>query len=205
MIFPTIALDLDGVVVDFHQPVVDEFNRRYQESKTLKDFDFIEGLPPKVVDIFCEEGWFEALKPLPGSIATISKHLDLGHRVVICTAPTRANDGYISSFSAKEKFDWATHYIPALASDVIIARNKEMVSADILADDTPYNITRWCEKHPDGLGVLVDQPWNKSWDKLPENAIRADIADIATLIERFWCQKRGKLIYRLDELRLYHR
>lgn len=198
---PEIALDLDGVVVDFFRKLVEVYNYRYQKNLTLSDLDRgLDSLDPELVAIFNEPDWFINLDPIPNAIALASQFNDLGYRVTICTAPARNLDGLINGRTAAEKFDWIRKWLPFWSNDVIITKHKELVKADILVDDAPYNISAWCERHPEGIGVLVDQPWNKSWKQYPQNAIRGRLADIPWLIENYWCFERAKFVYRLKEL-----
>lgn len=202
---PTIALDLDGVVVDFHAAVVALYNERHNANLSLDDIDCdLETLGPEVAEkliaIFNEPDWFLNLKPLPNAINIVSSFPTLGYRVIICTAPARNVDGLINGMSAKEKFDWIKSFLPFWANDVIITKHKEVVGTDMLIDDTVSNIINWCQENEDGIGFLVDQPWNSSWRSYPTNCVRGNLKDVSLFIKRFWCHRRGKFIFRYDEL-----
>ena len=202
---PTIALDLDGVVVDFYGALVLTYNERYGENLSLDDIDCdLETLGPevssKLIAIFNEEDWFHNLKPLPNAINIVGSYPTLGYRVIICTAPARDLDGLINGKSAAEKFVWIHEHLPFWGNDVIITKHKKMVEADIIVDDTPANIINWCQEHPEGVGYLIDQPWNAKWRNYPHNAVRGSLEDVSRFIKRFWCHNRGKFVYRYDEL-----
>jgi len=204
---PKILLDLDGVVVNFHQKLIDVYNQRYPESKklTVNDIDCeIETLGPdlahKLIGIFNEKDWFIDLEPLSNSIRTVLSFADLGYDVTVCTAPARDLDGIINPGCASEKYIWMQKYLPLWANNMIITKHKEVVRTDIIIDDTGYNIINWCRENPDGVGYLIDQPWNKRFNNYPTNSTRGTLEGVTTFIDKFWCRKRGKFIYRLDEL-----
>jgi len=204
---PRIILDLDGVVVDFFQRLIAVYNKRYPDDMiTVEDINCeLEQLGPerasRFIDIFNEPGWFIELKSLPGAINIVSHYASAGHHILVCTAPARYQDGKINGMSAAEKFDWIQRHLPAWGHKISITRDKEFVDGDILVDDTPHNIIKWCDTHPEGIGVLVDQPWNSRWIDLPRNAIRADLQDVGAIMAHFWCKETEKFAYRAHELR----
>ena len=205
---PKIGLDLDGVVCDFHQKLIDTYNsRRQPDSKelTISDIDCeLEKLPTeiyqKVISIFNEPGWFTNLKSLPDAIPLVTQFMDLNYETTICTAPARDLKGCINPKSAAEKYDWLQQNLPFLANNAIITKHKEIVGVDLLVDDTGYNIKNWCREYPEGIGYLVDQPWNQNFKDLPMNSVRGSLHNVPKVIENFWCKTRGKFIYRYEEL-----
>lgn len=202
--YPKIALDLDGVVTNFHQKLIDIYNERFQQQLTVHDIDGdLESLGPELarelIKIFNEDGYIEGLEPLPNSVQIVSQFPDLGYKVTICTAPARDLTGLINPISAQEKFSWVAKWLPFWANDVIVTKHKELVSTDLLIDDWPPNIVNWCEKQS-GIGILIDQPWNKNFKHFPINSVRASLQDVVPFIEKFWCQQRGEFIYRMEEL-----
>lgn len=202
---PKIALDLDGVICNFHEKLINVYNQKYNGKLTVNDIDCeLESLGPdlypKVIQIFNEPGWFLDLELLPDAMNVISNYVEADYSVTICTAPARDLTGYTNPGSASEKLIWIRKWLPFWANNVIITRHKELVHADILIDDTWHNIVNWCREHPDGIGFLVDQPWNKSFTQYPVNSIRGSLRDVITIIKKFWCPERGKFVYRLDEL-----
>ena len=202
---PKIALDLDGVVVNFHQKLIDIYNDRYPDKPlTTSDIDCdIESLGPELarqlITIFNEDGFLLNLEPFPGAINTISQFQDLGFKVTVCTAPARNLDGYVNPNSAAEKFAWLRKQLPFWAVNAIITKNKKVVGADMLIDDTAKNIISWCDEHTDGIGYLINQPWNQKFRHYPSNSIRGSLPGVASFIEKFWCPERGKFFYRLEE------
>jgi len=207
LILPKIVLDLDGVVVGFFQKLVAMYNKRYSNDPlTLDDINCeLEQLGPeraeRLIGMFNEPGWFLDLEPLPGAINTISHYINGGYQIVICTAPARYTDGRINGTSAAEKFVWIQEHLPMLGNRITIAQHKEDVNGDLFLDDTPYQVINWCESNPGGIGVLIDQPWNKRWVNLPGNATRANLEDIGRIVADFWCSETGRFAYKVCDLR----
>lgn len=210
VIYPKIALDLDGVVVNFHQKLVDVYNERFPPEKgekklTTKAIDCdLESLGTDVsrrlIQIFNEDGYILNLEPLPDSIHIVSQFQDLNYDVTICTAPARDLNGIINPTSAAEKFHWIREHLPFWANKVIVTKHKEIVGTDMLIDDYAFNIINWCKENPNGIGYLIDQPWNKKFRHYPSNAVRGTLAGVSTFIDKFWCRERGQFAYRLEEL-----
>ena len=92
--YPSIALDLDGVVVNFHQKLIDIYNERYPPKDgapalTTKAIDCdLESLGTetsrRLIEIFNEDGYILNLEPLPDSIHIVSQFQDLNYEVTIC-------------------------------------------------------------------------------------------------------------------------
>lgn len=202
---PRIALDLDGVIANFHQELVRVYNSLYEDNLSIEDFDgdfetLEHSIYERLIHIFNEPEFFKNLRPLPGVIEHISKYSDYGFEVIVCTAPARRLTGLINGLTASEKFDWIQKWLPFWGNDVVITKHKYLVKADILVDDMPANIVTWCEENPNGIGLLIAAPWNRNFMHLPNNAILGELADILNIVEKFWCLERGQLVFRYDEL-----
>lgn len=202
---PKLILDIDGVIASFHSPLILEYNKRYLGNLNINDIDCeLETLGPelytKLVGIFNEPNWFLNLEPLPNAINTASSFIDLNYSVTICTAPARDLTGFTNPGSAAEKYVWIRKWLPFWANNVIITKSKELVFGDMLIDDTGHNIVNWCREHPNGIGFLLDQPWNKNFTQYPSNSVRGNLEDVSTIIRKFWCSERTRLVFRLDEL-----
>lgn len=209
MLLPKIILDLDGVVVQFFQKLIRIYNLRHSDDPlTLSDINCeLEQLGPgrseRLIAMFNEPGWFLDLEPLPGAINTITHYANAGHEIVVCTAPARFPEGKINGTSAAEKFTWIQKNLPIVGNKIIITQNKDSIKGDLFIDDTPYQVINWCKENPEGIGLLVDQPWNKRWVNLPGNATRANLSDIGRIVSAFWCSDTGRFAYRTCDLRAW--
>jgi len=187
-----VALDMDGCIADFIGHLFREVERRHGLLLNASDVhhpDLGEVYGWREYDrmraIFNEQGFFAEIEPYPGAIEAVEALLDAGHHVEICTSPTaiRGPDGVkrINPYCLTEKIEWIARYLPKLAKHVTVTKAKWLVAADYLVDDADYNILPWCERYPDRIGLVVDQPWNR-WIALPKNARRMTIHDLPRLM-----------------------
>jgi len=207
MKFPSIAMDLDGVVCAFFQRLIEVYNLRFNGNLTLSsfnDYEFERCLPPdivaKLLTIFNEPNYFLNLLPLPKAIETVKELVALKYDVKICTAPARKPDKKVNGRSAAEKFDWLEIHIPELCNQTIVTIFKEYIAMDLLVDDSPMNIVKWCKANPEGIGFLVDQPWNKMFTDFPPNAVVGNLQDVPRFIEESWCFETGKFVILSERL-----
>lgn len=208
MRLPKILLDLDGVLADFYQQLADYYNQRYNASITVEDFndfEFERCFPietvERLIEIFNEPGYFINLPVIPHAKEIASQFSTLGYQVKICTAPARKLDGFLNGQSAEEKFDWVAKHFPYWANSITVTQEKEDVQGDMLIDDSPVNISKWCARNKDGIGYLIDRPWNRPFKNYPLNCIRGDLLNVSKFVDSYWCSERDKFILRADELR----
>lgn len=200
------GMDLDGVLIPFHETVIDVYNKRYNDNLTVHDLDGeLENLSPdlfrKIIEIFNEPDWFTNLVPYSNAKDVVDRLIDKQFEIVVCTAPSRDANGLINPLSAAEKFAWVKQWFPSLAHSVIVTKHKSLIKVDMLIDDTVNNIIKWCHEHPSGIGYLIDQPWNRKSKNLPTNSVRGTLENVIPFVEKFWCVDRNKFVYRLDELK----
>lgn len=184
----SIAFDLDGVLADFFEKFVAIYNSRFHYTRAplylhhITEYKFHDCLPVEVADeiikIFHEPGFFLNLNPLPGAIETVNKILSLGHVIEICTAPP---SNYCPR-AVMEKWEWIHQFFPALTDCITVTKNKFYLNTDMLVDDYPANLEKWCARHPKGLGYLIDAPWNQNFKDLPVNCIRGSLVDVPLVI-----------------------
>lgn len=203
---PSLAIDLDGVVVNFFDELLRIYNTEVEENLSIDSIDYdFEILPVDVSnrmrEIFNREGYFESLEALPNAINILNKFRDLGFPSIICTAPARDLNGLINGRSAAEKYNWVQKHLPAWGNDVMITKDKYYTNTNMLIDDFPPNISLWCAANPAGVGYLIDQPWNKRFSHYPPNAVRGPLERVISFVDKFWCEERRIFAYRLEELR----
>lgn len=97
-----------------------------------------------------EVGFFENLKPMPGSLKNVRK---LFHHPTIdlhiLSQPVKE-----SAHSYSEKALWMMRHFPELAPRITLTQNKEFLSAPgrFLIDD---NHAKWCEKWQEKGGTFI--------------------------------------------------
>lgn len=211
---PSLAVDMDGVITSFFSEVIGDYNelpevkdgsvRPLSIENIDYDFDLLGAeAVSRIRAIFNAPGFFLRLKPMPNALNLMMKFKDLGFPGVICTAPARDDNNLINGETAAEKFSWIQRFLPAWGNDVIVTKEKFYVGTDMLIDDYPPNITLWCEANPEGVGYLIDQPWNKDFKHYPINSVRNSLENVIPFVEKFWCEDRNKFVYRLDELKAW--
>jgi 5'(3')-deoxyribonucleotidase len=115
-----------------------------------------------------EEGFFENLKPMPGSLTNVRKlfnHPDIDLHIL--SQPVKE-----SAHSYSEKARWLMKWFPELAPRVTLTQNKEFLSAPgrFLIDD---NHKKWKEKWETHGGRFIhfyedipEQSWGEVFETL---------------------------------------
>lgn len=203
----TLSFDLDSVLASFLENIIQIYNSRFNAVLTAEDFkhyafadSFGQEVADRIVAIFHEPGFYKDLIPLPGALETVDELLARGHTIEIVTAPPSTH----SPHAAGEKIEWVSKWFPALAKNVTVTKNKFYVATDMLIDDYAHNIEKWCKSNSSGLGFLVNQPWNKSYDYMPHNSVRGKITMLPDLIDYFYCPLRKVFGYRIDDLKSWN-
>lgn len=116
--------------------------------------DFADAIKAKhsVVDNFTvyhmyEEGFFENLKPIEGSLSGVRALIRLGYDVQILTQPLAE-----SAHSYSEKVKWVGIHFPDLIDKVNMTQDKGLFIGDYLIDD---NAEKWRSKFEANGGMFV--------------------------------------------------
>ena len=153
-----VGIDLDGVLGNQVVDVLPRIKRRL--GIDLKYDDITEfRLPLRTTDLSAEirhaqldESYLRDMPPFDGAAAVVAE-LRRRYRVVLITARSPesrpATDGWLRA----NGFDF---------DDVVNAEEsrKSIYGVDVLIDDYTGNVADFVE-HTDGLGLLVDRPWNR--------------------------------------------
>ena len=153
-----LLLDMDGVVVDFVRPWLDQYNALTGEnvkynsitgpktSKFVKDPNTLRKLKDSV-------GFIRNLPPINGAIEVITDLHREGHEIVF------VSNGTWCPTSGHEKRDWLKFYFHRLWQypPLVLTYHKHYVRGDILLEDTPSNLKNL---HPTTKGLLFHQKYN---------------------------------------------
>ncbi len=157
----TVGLDCDGVLSDFYGSVLDALTELGQKPVSygqLRSYDLNLSLGDKHADLARETlrdpSFWTALNELPG-IHDAYRRLSSIADVFIVTSPWL---GCISWEFARRT--WLKR-LSVHDDQVVFARSKHIIHADVFIDDHPGHVQAWASRHPSGLAILVDQPWNK--------------------------------------------
>lgn len=183
---PVILFDADGFLLDFITPalsVANEIIRKqsyyhdtrgdYVEIKTKKPFVpyTINDLPSwDIFDTIGKEheracyleyekpGWCASIEPYPEAVEGMHEAKKMAD-VVVVTSPLH------SPTWCHERVQALNKYFDIPRWDIIFAARKTLVMGRMLVDDRPSHAEAWALEHgAHGLGVVWDQPYNRSYD-----------------------------------------
>ena len=61
-----------------------------------------------------------------------------------------------------ERSEWCATHLSIAPHHVIHKHEKWTEHGDYLLDDKPAHVTNWAKAHPHGIGLLWDQPYNRT-------------------------------------------
>ena len=141
-----IYLDMDGVIADFFSGLEKKF--------VVKHWKQIPKIEQSITGLKCTD-FFNTLEPFDTSAELVDFVKSIG-TFGICSSPLRGD----RDNSAFWKRVWLNRhgFMPDEIEDLIFTGNKHQFAVDrfdgtpnILVDDKPDNISRWCEKG--GIGI----------------------------------------------------
>uniref|UniRef100_A0A8D0GQG9 5', 3'-nucleotidase, cytosolic n=1 Tax=Sphenodon punctatus TaxID=8508 RepID=A0A8D0GQG9_SPHPU len=139
-----VLVDMDGVLANFEAGVLRGFLARYPgephvELEERKGFSvreqyrcLREDLGAKVASVYESPGFFLGLDPIPGAIEAMQEMIRMPDtEVFICTSPLQKYE-----YCVQEKYKWVEKHLgPQFVEQLILTRDKTIVSADLLFDD----------------------------------------------------------------------
>lgn len=154
-----ILVDLDCIVADFFSEIWkrlsaitgNEYSTDQVKNWSLGSNFKEEGRDMvKLIDsIYEAPGFFEALQPIPGAIESLRLLKEYGHEVIIVSAPC-------TPLSAAEKLQWCKDWLPFIGKkDVVITGAKHIFKADVLIDDSPFNIVKFKAENPSAIALSI--------------------------------------------------
>uniref|UniRef100_A0A9L0KIV8 5',3'-nucleotidase, mitochondrial n=1 Tax=Equus asinus TaxID=9793 RepID=A0A9L0KIV8_EQUAS len=141
-----VLVDMDGVLADFEGGFLRKYRARFPDQPFIaledrRGFWVSEqygrlqpGLSEKAISIWESENFFFDLEPLPGAVEAVKQMANLENTdVFICTSPIR-----MYKYCPYEKYAWVEkHFGPDFLEQIVLTRDKTVVSADLLIDDRP--------------------------------------------------------------------
>lgn len=162
-----ILIDVDGVVADFHGPVIDYIFDRWgikvsRDEITGGDIrKYAQGKWDDEAEGFIlSDGFAQTLKPFPGAIEAIKSIME-NNEVVFVTAP------YLGSKTwDHDRREWLKHHFDINRDQLIFAHNKAIVSGMTIIDDKWETIVDWSHLNKK-TSICFQQPWNTiKWGNL---------------------------------------
>ncbi|EPY88640.1 5,3-nucleotidase, mitochondrial-like protein [Camelus ferus] len=109
----------------------------------------------KAISIWETENFFFDLEPLPGAVEAVKQMANLESTdVFICTSPIK-----MYKYCPFEKYAWVEkHFGPDFLEQIVLTRDKTVVSADLLIDDRVDITGKW-PAAGEGAGAEPNPSW----------------------------------------------
>ena len=176
-------IDVDGVLTDFvggFLTCYDQHGGEIPEGFEVTSWTSIDFLPSRMALDMAWNDWdlMRYLPPVMDNIDAVQELLeDQENEVYLATA--------IAQHHIFGRLHWLERTMPWFPKDhVIFCSHKHVLAGDMLVDDNVTNLVAWCTANPDGVGVLIDRPYNRVWAsalKSTKNWIKAPNIATATM------------------------
>lgn len=190
-----ILFDFDDVLNDLSKKWVAELNRRYHQSVSwndLKEFDLTKAFTQlsnyQIFLPYLEGTLYLDINPVKEAQQLV-EDLSVEHELYVATLNLLGLDAvdlyeYLWNDESTHCVDYllqflAEYYPQINHRNLMIVGRKEMLRGDVLIDDNPSYL-----QHFDGLRILLDKPYNKSFDDAANGVYRAfTYKDVKRIIE----------------------
>ena len=166
----TILVDMDDTLENLCAALVKYNNTRYGTSvnaEEIKDWDLKKAFPDLTSDeIFAalyKEDFWQTVEPLPGAVDYLFNLIKDDHDVFIVTASS------FETMSTKNKYVLKRYFPYFDESNIIVAKNKQMIMGDVLIDDAPHNLVGGSY-----YGLLMSAPHNRKFDANRSGMLRVN-------------------------------
>ncbi|XP_006006083.1 5'(3')-deoxyribonucleotidase, mitochondrial [Latimeria chalumnae] len=171
-----VLVDMDGVIADFEGGFLKKYKTMYPHEPCVSLEDrrgfwvstqygqLRPDLCKKAMSIWESKNFFIDLEPIPGALEAVKQMANLKDTdVFICTSPIRKYD-----HCPYEKYAWVEKHLGhEFLEQVVLTRDKTVVSGDLLIDDKP-DITG-AESNPSWEHILFTACHNKHLQLQPPN------------------------------------
>ncbi len=160
-----VLTDVDGVLADFVGGLCTALALRgfLRTPSSIQHWDLSLSLGPEELraahDAMSSPGFCYGLAWHEGARRFLHELHGLAE-VHALTAPFRNGSTWI-----QERMSWLAGDIHAERVHFVSGKYKHLVRGDVLLEDHPETAYAWCEAHPNGVALLIDQPWNRPGSK----------------------------------------
>jgi 5'(3')-deoxyribonucleotidase len=152
-----VLFDLDSTGAFFLGPVINIVNGMRAQfgdgpqitALDIRDWNmrvgFSEAEQKAIHTLWKSPGYFRNLEIFPGFAECVRWVKDAGHEPMIVTAAKLPH-------ALTEKAEWCAEHLPFLGpDDLACMEHKHWIDADVMVDDSPKQVRRYRETHPEAL------------------------------------------------------
>lgn len=188
----SVLLDCDGVLSDFVRAcgAITKTQRTLLAEHDLFSPEILGEEAPYIEKRVGLPGFAEHIPPCPGAKRLVTDLRTMGCDLTIVTAPWDKGKTWHA-----DREEWLRRQMGFVHGDVLFVPGKQKyrVHGDVFVDDLAISVYQWCLAHPNGIGIVVLQPWSLrslkklGWDKgVPKNARHAQsLSDIPGFVNLY--------------------
>ena len=164
-----LILDCDGVCADWMGKVEDTVGDCWDKSQHNVFATMPEGQRAALREAMRDPVWWASIRPYKDAMVGVDRAKSAGWDILWATSPWESCFGWDSVRRA-----WLWRHFQATPSHIMCGVPKHWLSANVMVEDKPKNLADWKESNPDGVAVLIAQPYNAteerfmrvSWDQI---------------------------------------
>ena len=156
-------VDLDGTCADYHASCVKGLrallrpDEEYVDPWMVPKSERAPWLEARRDLVSNQPGFWRNLSPIDDGLTIVKLLQHVGFSIMVLTkGPVRKTAAWT------EKVEWCAQYLPYTGWTV--TTDKSFSYGRILFDDYPDYIVPWLAHRPRGLVLMLDQPWNRSFE-----------------------------------------
>lgn len=159
---PVFLIDLDSTLADFDGAMKLGMIPLMGPHETIPPDDTVWGEAAPWIQarrdlVKKQPGFWRNLAPIPEGFAVLEMAKRLKFQPMVLTkGPFKTTGAWT------EKVDWCRTHIPEVP--VTISEDKGLVYGRVLFDDWPAYALRWLEWRPRGQVIMLEHPWNRTFE-----------------------------------------
>lgn len=156
-------IDMDGSAFDYDKSMSQKLERirsphepEFTQEQMLAH-DYPAWLENRIQLIRNQPGFWRDLEPIPLGMDVIALLRQTGYSLYIATkGPSQSPNAW------SEKLQSVQRHIPDAV--MTITQDKGILYGKVLFDDWPPYIERWLQWRPRGIVLMLDHPWNRTFN-----------------------------------------
>lgn len=151
--------DVDCIIADMIPAICQSIYKRYDKKYTPQQIDqwdlkVVTGIPT-VQQIF-DKQMILNMNPVQGSTTYLP---NIWKNTYSILATYAVNDTY------NQKSAWIKKHLPFVNIDneLVFIKKKYLLDGDIFIDDKAQSVIKWLQRHPNGIGFMLDYAYNREF------------------------------------------